>query len=430
MDWEYKMTKFRWVLLVLVLMLPALAFGAAATSVGGQQGTAGGNTVGGAFTGALTACVPYEGGGLMVCGTALTFDGDTLTLKSDSALFQGLDPGDNELWTIDGGFRFGITVSGTPNLELKHSMPGSHLHFGMNDDAGLPIFDFDNGHTGTFSDSSGNSMTYLGDSGIASGNKAALNGGSLSFMSGVLADFERTSTDHTLLSYSANVASVWELDSDANAGGFDTTNGVFSYIYTKAGNTKNYQDAAAFNGLAYHSGSGTIHALYGGLFSGSSVGAGTATSVYGIKGNASVYNGAATTLYGGVFNVTAGFTAGTPTTLGDGYGIYITRPIVTNHDVTVSGNLYGLYIEEQTSFGVVPGAYAIYTNAGKVHFGDAVDSTSTTVTSFQKITPVASPPKTCGDANTEGTFYVDTSHALCYCDGTSWQKLQGAGTCS
>jgi hypothetical protein len=44
------------------------------------------------------------------------------------------------------------------------------------------------------------------------------------------------------------------------------------------------------------------------------------------------------------------------------------------------------------------------------------------------LTPVASPPRTC-DATAEGDFYSDTSHALCWCDASTWQKLSGAGTC-
>lgn len=45
--------------------------------------------------------------------------------------------------------------------------------------------------------------------------------------------------------------------------------------------------------------------------------------------------------------------------------------------------------------------------------------------------PAASPPRTC-DATAEGDLYSDTSHALCYCDGTSWNVLtgSGAGACS
>lgn len=45
------------------------------------------------------------------------------------------------------------------------------------------------------------------------------------------------------------------------------------------------------------------------------------------------------------------------------------------------------------------------------------------------LNPLASPPRTC-DATAEGDFYSDTSHALCWCDGSAWQKLSGAGTCA
>lgn len=44
-------------------------------------------------------------------------------------------------------------------------------------------------------------------------------------------------------------------------------------------------------------------------------------------------------------------------------------------------------------------------------------------------TPLASPPYTC-DAGHEGYEYSDTSHAKCWCDGTTWTVLAGAGTCA
>lgn len=45
------------------------------------------------------------------------------------------------------------------------------------------------------------------------------------------------------------------------------------------------------------------------------------------------------------------------------------------------------------------------------------------------LTPAASPPIACNGGN-EGYIYTDTSHALCWCDGTTYQKLSGAGTCA
>jgi hypothetical protein len=52
----------------------------------------------------------------------------------------------------------------------------------------------------------------------------------------------------------------------------------------------------------------------------------------------------------------------------------------------------------------------------------------TTATIFQ-ITPAATPPNACA-AGTEGAVYSDTSHAYCWCDGTTWTKIAGAGTCA
>ena len=51
-----------------------------------------------------------------------------------------------------------------------------------------------------------------------------------------------------------------------------------------------------------------------------------------------------------------------------------------------------------------------------------------------RFAPSANPPVTCGDANTLGYEYTDTSLAKCFCDGTAWQVLNpltaGVGTCS
>ena len=52
------------------------------------------------------------------------------------------------------------------------------------------------------------------------------------------------------------------------------------------------------------------------------------------------------------------------------------------------------------------------------------------LTNALQLTPIASPPVTCGDANTEGTIYSDDSHALCWCNGTAWVVIGGAGACS
>ncbi len=55
--------------------------------------------------------------------------------------------------------------------------------------------------------------------------------------------------------------------------------------------------------------------------------------------------------------------------------------------------------------------------------------TNPVIMSTVRLTPSASPPFTC-DASHEGYHYSDTSHAACFCDGTTWLKLVGAGTCA
>lgn len=48
------------------------------------------------------------------------------------------------------------------------------------------------------------------------------------------------------------------------------------------------------------------------------------------------------------------------------------------------------------------------------------------IQAVMKLTPTASPP----GSPAEGMLYSDTSHAICWYDGSGWVKLGGAGTCS
>ena len=58
--------------------------------------------------------------------------------------------------------------------------------------------------------------------------------------------------------------------------------------------------------------------------------------------------------------------------------------------------------------------------------GGAAITAASTIVSLVHITPQASPP----GSPTEGDIYADTSHALCYYDGSSWLVISGAGACS
>lgn len=51
------------------------------------------------------------------------------------------------------------------------------------------------------------------------------------------------------------------------------------------------------------------------------------------------------------------------------------------------------------------------------------------VDEWMLITPTDTPPDSCSGAS-EGGIYSDTSHAICWCDGTTWTKIAGAGTCA
>ena len=70
------------------------------------------------------------------------------------------------------------------------------------------------------------------------------------------------------------------------------------------------------------------------------------------------------------------------------------------------------------------------TNAGSTD--TTIERTAAGIVKFTSalhLTPLASPPRTC-DGTAEGDFYSDTSHAACWCDGTTWTKLGGAGSCA
>lgn len=108
-----------------------------------------------------------------------------------------------------------------------------------------------------------------------------------------------------------------------------------------------------------------------------------------------------------------------------------------------SGFAIGIYNSDDGVFGIENQG----TSSGKVTMGATVpigwDSSATfaaqdtslsreaadvvKIDSLIELTPVAS-GGTC-DAGNEGRIYSDSSHALCWCDGTTAQKLSGAGTC-
>lgn len=88
----------------------------------------------------------------------------------------------------------------------------------------------------------------------------------------------------------------------------------------------------------------------------------------------------------------------------------------------------------------ISGFYDIQVQNGKkICFSDGVDfeqclgagtGKSIRINDSLQLTPLAS-STTC-DGATEGKLYADTSHALCFCDGTSWVNLTplSGGSCS
>ncbi len=98
-------------------------------------------------------------------------------------------------------------------------------------------------------------------------------------------------------------------------------------------------------------------------------------------------------------------------TVTNAYDLYGTAPTVVGGGSIV--NKYGIYLENQSAGTALN--YAIYTNAGKVHFGDQVDITANlgigTTTPSQKL-DVNGSVNIEGSAN--GVIMHDTATASCY----------------
>lgn len=107
-----------------------------------------------------------------------------------------------------------------------------------------------------------------------------------------------------------------------------------------------------------------------------------------------------------------------------GYGYYFRvdmTGVETSQIGMTSGNKIMFGINTMTLYSA-PDIVALQLSSTGVHkFSDAL-----------ALTPRSSPSVTCGAANTEGVIYTDTSHALCYCNGTAWTNLTpgDGGSCS
>lgn len=94
------------------------------------------------------------------------------------------------------------------------------------------------------------------------------------------------------------------------------------------------------------------------------------------------------------------------------------------HSGNGTGNATGSSLIFQT-----PTAGSIGSTAETLTDRFTLNETTATFLPPIKLTPLAAPPATCA-AGTEGEIYSDSSHALCWCDSGTWQKISGAGTCS
>lgn len=68
-------------------------------------------------------------------------------------------------------------------------------------------------------------------------------------------------------------------------------------------------------------------------------------------------------------------------------------------------------------------------NDGRIGIGTATPGAKLEVTNTLRLTPTTAPSPTCSAA-TEGTmFYNNTANRICYCDGTSYKRVDANGAC-
>ena len=118
--------------------------------------------------------------------------------------------------------------------------------------------------------------------------------------------------------------------------------------------------------------------------------------------------------------------------LGQNASVFRFRNLYISGDIphfgSIGNNTLNVWIRSGTDvrLGPIPITWG-GTNAGSTD--TTIERTAAGIVKFTNalhLTPLASPPRTC-DATAEGDIYSDTSHALCYCDATSWNVLTGSG---
>lgn len=275
----------------------------------------------------------------------------------------------------------------------------------------------------------GGTVTGISSSGghIAVGNAASVDNGALLYPGNnfknvvtieeewtALADYENSSLlSYALLNPSSGGSYYhYNLDSEAviKSGNSISFAQLFSgYFLAKTFGSGAIGEMNGFTANSINSGSAGVTIQRGMELNSYNESSGTIGTNYGLAMAASKQGTGAITTNKGIWVFTGNNNATNSITTD------ATIHIDTPYSAGTMDTHYGLLISDQN---IGTTNYAIKTGAGKVTFGD-----------MMQLTPLASPPYTCNAGN-EGGTYSDTSHALCWCDGTTWTKVAGAGTCA
>jgi len=127
------------------------------------------------------------------------------------------------------------------------------------------------------------------------------------------------------------------------------------------------------------------------------------------------------------FHAQLALTSGASGTVATATAIYVRSPVDESAGAASLTNFRGIYMEDITL--ATSQNYAVYTNAGRAHFGDTVEAASLTMlanayadfnnaTASQGLRIPTSPPP----SPQAGSMYFDTATATLYMhDGTAWR---------
>lgn len=170
----------------------------------------------------------------------------------------------------------------------------------------------------------------------------------------------------------------------------------------------------------FHQGTGTIGVIRGAEILANASFSGPVTentAVYGVADNTGAASGSSapnvTNQYGGYF---ASLNSNTHTTTTNSYGLYVAGPANTSNPIT---HHYGLYLADQTQGSGNADPWALYSVAGKAHFGGVIDTPRIQIT--------LSTPAFSSDPCVAGQIWADTGYVY-VCTATNQIKRAALST--